>query len=197
MRGKAIIAAASLMAVVSAATALPVAAQPASRKEQLKIIVPFAAGGAVDHIARVIANNLPEGITPIVENRSGAGGDIGASIVANSSPDGNTVLLHTSSLVINAAARGKAIEVERQFAPLARVGEVKFVLVIRGTLPPATFDEFVSYARQGHKLSFGSTGPGTTLQIAGEMFNDAFNLKTVHVPYRGLSPAFTDLLSGI
>ena len=165
-------------------------------KEQLKIIVPFAAGGAVDHIARILANNLPDNITPVVENRSGAGGDIGASMVANTQPDGATVLLHTSSLVINAVARGKAREVEKQFEPLARVGEVKFVLVVRSSLPPKSLDEFVSYARAGHQLSFGSTGPSTTLHIAGEMLNDAFALKTVHVPYRGLSPAFTDLMSG-
>ncbi len=165
-------------------------------KDQLKIIVPFAAGGAVDHIARILANNLPDNITPVVENRSGAGGDIGASMVANTQPDGATVLLHTSSLVINAVARGKAREVEKQFEPLARVGEVKFVLVIRSILPPKTFDEFVTYVRAGHQLSFGSTGPGTTLHIAGEMLNDALGLKTVHVPYRGLSPAFTDLMSG-
>jgi tripartite-type tricarboxylate transporter receptor subunit TctC len=165
-------------------------------KDQLKIIVPFAAGGAVDHIARILANNLPDNIIPVVENRSGAGGDIGASMVANTQPDGATVLLHTSSLVINAVARGKAREVEKQFEPLARVGEVKFVLVVRSSLPPKSLDEFVAYARAGHQLSFGSTGPSTTLHIAGEMLNDAFALKTVHVPYRGLSPAFTDLISG-
>jgi tripartite-type tricarboxylate transporter receptor subunit TctC len=179
---------------VGVCSATPMFAQ--SGKDQLKIIVPFAAGGAVDHIARILANNLPDNITPVVENRSGAGGDIGASIVANTQPDGATVLLHTSSLVINAAARGKAREVERQFEPLARVGEVKFVLVVRSSLPLKSFEEFVAYARAGHELSFGSTGPGTTLHIAAEMLNDAFALKTVHIPYRGLSPAFTDLLSG-
>src|SRR4051812_515672 len=92
-----------LIAVATVTMAAPALAQSNVRKEQLKIIVPFAAGGAVDHIARVIANNLPENVTPVVENRSGAGGDIGAGIVANAQPDGNTVLLHTSSLVINAA----------------------------------------------------------------------------------------------
>lgn len=174
---------------------VPAFGQSNPRKEQLKIIVPFAAGGAVDHIARILANNLPEHLTPIVENRSGAGGDIGAGIVANAQPDGSTILLHTSSLVINAAARGKAQEVEKQLEPLLRVGDVKFVLVTRSNLPPKTFAEFVAYARAGNQLSFGSTGPGTTLHIASEMLNEAFDLKTVHVPYRGLSPAFTDLLS--
>jgi tripartite-type tricarboxylate transporter receptor subunit TctC len=182
-----------LMVISSPMTA---SAQSNVGKDQLKIIVPFAPGGAVDHIARILANNLPDNITPVVENRSGAGGDIGASIVANAQPDGNTVLLHTSSLVINAVARGKAREVEKQFEPLARVGEVKFVLVVRSNLPCKSFEEFASYVRAGHQLSFGSTGPGTTLHIAGEMLNDAFGLKTVHVPYRGLSPAFTDLIAG-
>lgn len=183
----------ALLGVMSSPT--PILAQSLS-KDQLKIIVPFAAGGAVDHIARILANNLPDNIIPVVENRSGAGGDIGASMVANTQPDGGMVLLHTSSLVINAVARGKAREVEKQFEPLARVGEVKFVLVVRSTLPPKTFEEFVSYLRAGYQVSFGSTGPGTTLHIAGEMLNDALALKTVHVPYRGLSPAFTDLISG-
>jgi tripartite-type tricarboxylate transporter receptor subunit TctC len=169
--------------------------QISSSDERVKIIVPFAAGGAVDQIARLIANNMGEGAA-LVDNRSGAGGDLGVTAVAKSAPDGNTVLLHTSSHVINPALRGRTAEIAQAFEPVARIGAVKFALVVREALPARTLAEFIALGKSGTPLSYGSTGHGTTLHIAGEMLNEATGIKAVHVPYRGLNPAFTDMISG-
>lgn len=163
--------------------------------EKVRIISPFAAGGAVDQVARIVANNMPDG-GAIVDNRTGAGGDIGVSAAAKATPDGRTLLLHTSSHVINPTIRGKAKEIADAFAPLARIGSVKFVLVVRSDLPANSLAELIALAKSGKNLSYGSTGHATTLHIAGEMLNDAAGIKAVHVPYRGLNPAFTDILGG-
>jgi tripartite-type tricarboxylate transporter receptor subunit TctC len=173
----------------------PAQAQLLSSDERMRIIVPFTAGGAVDGIARVIANNLPD-TAAIVDNRGGAGGDIGVAAVAKAPPDGKTILLHTSSHIINPTLRGNAREAAQAFEPIARIGAVKFVLVVRRDLPARSLAEMIAFGKSGGKLSYGSTGPGTALHIAGEMLNGAAGLAAVHVPYRGLNPAFTDLIAG-
>jgi tripartite-type tricarboxylate transporter receptor subunit TctC len=163
--------------------------------QKIRIIAPFSAGGAVDQVTRIIANNMPDG-GAIVENRTGAGGEIGVNAAAKATPDGRTLLLHTSSHVINPTIRGKAKEVAEAFAPLAKVGSVKFVLVVRSDLPAKSLKELIALAKSGKNLTYGSTGHATTLHIAGEMLNDAAGIKAVHFPYRGLNPAFTDILAG-
>jgi tripartite-type tricarboxylate transporter receptor subunit TctC len=170
-------------------------AQLLGSDQKIKIIAPFAAGGAVDQVARIVANNMPDG-GAIVDNRTGAGGDIGVTAAAKATPDGHTLLLHTSSYVINSTIRGKSKEIADAFEPLARIGAVKFVLVVRADLPAKSLAELIALAKSGKSLSYGSTGHGTTLHIAGEMLNDAAGIKAVHIPYRGLAPAFTDILSG-
>ena len=177
------------------AFATPAVAQTQAPDDRVRIVVPFAAGGAVDQIARIIANNVSD-TTVIVENRGGAGGDIGVGLVAKAPPGGKTVLLHTSSHVINPTLRGKSLEAAQAFEPLARIGAVKFVLVVRRDLPAQSLAEFIKLGQSGANLSYGSTGPGTTLHIAGEMLNHAAGIRAVHVPYRGLNPAFIDLVAG-
>ncbi len=166
-----------------------------SADDRMRMVVAFAAGGAVDQLARIIANNVRD-TTIVIENRGGAGGDLAVNIVAKSPPDGKTVLLHTSSLVINPTLRGKADEAAQAFEPIARIGAVKFVVVVRKDLPARTLKELIALGRSGAKLSYGSTGPGTVLHIAGEMLNQTGGFQAVHVPYRGLNPAFIDLVAG-
>ncbi len=166
-----------------------------SADDRMRMVVAFAAGGAVDQLARIIANNVRD-TTIVIENRGGAGGDLAVNIVAKSPPDGKTVLLHTSSLVINPTLRGKADEAAQAFEPIARIGAVKFVVVVRKDLPARTLKELIALGRSGAKLSYGSTGPGTALHIAGEMLNQTGGFQAVHVPYRGLNPAFIDLVAG-
>jgi tripartite-type tricarboxylate transporter receptor subunit TctC len=183
------------IALVGAALAAPASAQMFASDDKMRIIVPFTAGGAVDQIARVIANNIPDAAA-IVDNRGGAGGDIGVTAAAKAPPDGKTVLLHTSSHVINPTLRGSAREAAQAFEPIARIGAVKFVLVVRRDLPARSLSEMIAFGKSGGKLSYGSTGPGTALNIAGEMLNNAAGIAAVHIPYRGLNPAFTDLIAG-
>jgi tripartite-type tricarboxylate transporter receptor subunit TctC len=170
-------------------------AQLIGSEQKIRIIAPFAAGGAVDQIARVVASNMPDG-GAIVDNRTGAGGDIGVNAAAKATPDGRTLLLHTSSHVINPTIRGKSKDAADAFEPLARIGSVKFVLVVRADLPAKSLAELIAMGKAGTNLSYGSTGHGTTLHIAGEMLNNAAGIKAVHIPYRGLNPAFSDLLGG-
>jgi tripartite-type tricarboxylate transporter receptor subunit TctC len=184
-----------LFAVSAIFASADASAQLLGSDQKIKIISPFAAGGAVDQVARIVANNMPDG-GAIVDNRTGAGGDIGVTAAAKATPDGRTLLLHTSSHVINPTIRGKAKEIADAFAPLARIGSVKFVLVVRSDLPAKSLAELIALAKSGKDLSYGSTGHATTLHIAGEMLNDAAGIKAVHVPYRGLNPAFTDILGG-
>jgi tripartite-type tricarboxylate transporter receptor subunit TctC len=168
------------------------------RPDPLKILVPFAAGGVVDQVTRTVGNALAEqlGSTVIIDNRGGAGGEFAVSAATQAAPDGKTVLFHTSSHVINPTLKGKAKEIASAFEPLARIGAVKFVLVVKKDLPAKSLTDLVALAKSGTNLTFGSTGPGTTLHIAGEMVNDELGLKAVHVPYRGLGPAFNDLVAG-
>ena len=170
-------------------------AQLLGSDQKIRIIAPFAAGGAVDQVTRIIANNMPDG-GAIVENRTGAGGDIGVTAAAKATPDGRTLLLHTSSHVINPTIRGKAKEISDAFAPLAKLGSVKFILVVRNDLPANSLAELIALGKSGKNLTYGSTGHATTLHIAGEMLNEAAGINAVHVPYRGLNPAFTDILGG-
>ena len=185
----------SLLAVSVILASANASAQLLGSDQKIRIIAPFAAGGAVDQIARVVAVNMPDG-GAIVDNRTGAGGDIGVAAAAKATPDGRTLLLHTSSHVINPTIRGKSKEAAEAFEPLARIGAVKFVLVVRNDLPAKSLSELIALGKSGKDLSYGSTGHGTTLHIAGEMLNQASGLKAVHVPYRGLNPAFTDILGG-
>jgi len=168
------------------------------RPDPLRVLVPFAAGGVVDQVARMVGNALAErlGSTVIIDNRGGAGGELAVTAAAQAAPDGKTILFHTSSHVINPTLRGKAKETAVAFEPLARIGAVKFVLVVKKDLPAKSLADLVALAKSGTNLTFGSTGPGTALHIAGEMMNDEMDLKAVHVPYRGLSPAFNDLVAG-
>lgn len=177
------------------ALSAPAGAQVLSSEEKMRIIVPFTAGGAVDQIARIIANNVPD-TAAIVENRGGAGGDIGVAAAAKAPPDGKTILLHTSSHVINPTLRGNPRETAQAFEPIARIGAVKFVLVVRRDLPARSLPDLIAFGKSGGKLSYGSTGNGTALNIAGEMLNLATGIAAVHVPYRGLNPAFNDLVAG-
>jgi tripartite-type tricarboxylate transporter receptor subunit TctC len=192
---KLLIAATFGLALVAGA---PQASAEPSRPEVLRILVPFAAGGVVDQVARIVGNALGErlGATVVIDNRGGAGGELAVAAAAQAAPDGKTILFHTSSHVINPTLRGKAKEIAATFEPLARIGAVKFVLVVKKNLPAKTLSDIGKLAKGGTNLTYGSTGPGTTLHIAGEMMNDEMGLKAVHVPYRGLSPAFNDLVAG-
>lgn len=167
--------------------------------ETVKIVVPFAAGGPVDQLARLLGHELGPllGADVIVEDKGGAGGAIGSETVARATPDGTTVLLASmGSHVISPTLRPlSGYDPVKSFEPVMMVGSVPSLLVI-GTKPGvSTLKELIAKAKT-QSMTYGSAGSGTTMNIAGEMLNAAAGLKIAHVPYRGAAPALTDLMGG-
>jgi tripartite-type tricarboxylate transporter receptor subunit TctC len=175
---------------------LALSATPA-RAETVKFVVPFAAGGPVDQWARIITSELGAklGADVIVDDRGGAGGAIAAEYVAHSTPDGTTVLFCSfGSCVLSPILKPpSAYDPVKDFAPVMRVGAVPSLLVVNNELGVTTMQELIAKAKT-QKLTYGSAGPGTTMNIAVEMLNSAAGVKITHVPYRGAAPAIIDLL---
>ena len=165
--------------------------------ETVKFVVPFAAGGPVDQWARIVTAELGAklGVDVIVDDRGGAGGAIAAEYVAHSAPDGDTVLFGSfGSCVLGPILKPpSAYDPVKDFAPVMRVGAVPSLLVVNNELGVTTMQELIAKAK-AQKLTYGSAGTGTTMNIAVEMLNSAAGVKITHVPYRGAAPAITDLL---
>jgi tripartite-type tricarboxylate transporter receptor subunit TctC len=167
----------------------------------IKIVIGFPAGGPLDQHARLLSTKLTEilGQQIIVDYKAGAGGAIGAETVAKSAPDGYTILLaNTGTMVINGALYTKlSYNTLRDFAPLARTAQQPLALLIHPSVPAATINEFVNYAKKNPgKLNYGSAGNGGISHLVPEMFKQATGVFMVHIPYRGSAPAFTDLMAG-
>ncbi len=167
--------------------------------DTVKIVVPFAAGGPVDQLARLLASELGAKLNAnvIVDDRGGAGGAIASEYVAHAAPDGNTVLLASlGSQVLSPILKPPtAYDPVKSFEPVMLVGVVPSLLVVNKDLGVASLPQLINKAKV-QKLTYGSAGPGTTMNIAVEMLNAAAGVKITHVPYRGAAPAISDLLGG-
>jgi len=167
----------------------------------MTMIVPFAAGGPQDVLGRLVAQRMSEvlGQQIIVENIGGAGGVNGSKRVADATPNGYTMGIgsvgthaHNQSLY-----KRPAYDSRTDFTPVALIAETPVVLVTRKDLPPNTFKEFVTYARQNqNKMQFGSPGAGASSHIACVLLNHTIGIDPTHVPYRGSAPAMQDLIGG-
>jgi tripartite-type tricarboxylate transporter receptor subunit TctC len=168
--------------------------------DTVKIVVPFAAGGPVDQLARVLAHELTPliGADVIVEDKGGAGGAIGSETVARASPDGNTILLASlGSQVISPVLRPPGgYDPVKSFEPVMLVGSVPTLLVIGPKSGATDLKGLIAKAKGGQAMAYGSAGPGTTMNIAGELLNSVAGIKVAHVPYRGAAPALSDLMGG-
>ena len=167
----------------------------------IRFIVPIAAGGGADLVARVIAERLSRnlGQQVVVENRAGGGTVIGAELVARSPADGYTWLLGTAtSHAINASLVKKLpYDPVKDFAPIALVAVLPQIIVIHRALPAANLTDFIALAKKRPgEILFGSPGNGSNNQLGAEMLNIVAGIKTLHVPYKGAGPAITDLLAG-
>jgi tripartite-type tricarboxylate transporter receptor subunit TctC len=198
MRIVGLIAAALGAALVSLSQ--PAAAQPYPSKP-IRIIVPFPAGGIADLYARIIGAKVQEAWAQpvVVENRTGAGGNIGAEAVAKSAPDGYT--LSMSALgphAVNVSLFSKLpYDPVKDFAAIALVLEAEGLLVLHPSVPANNVAELIAYARANPgKLTFASAGMGTASHLAGELFKTMAKVDMTHVPYKGNVPAITDLLAG-
>jgi tripartite-type tricarboxylate transporter receptor subunit TctC len=187
-----------------AALGLPALAQSQAQgypNKTIKIVVPFAVGGIADTFARVIAQKLSDswGQPAIVENKTGAGGNIGADLVAKSPPDGYTLVMgNIGSHAVNPfLVRNMPYDPLKDFVPIAHVLDAEGLLVVHPSLPVTTIPELIAHGKANPgKLSYASGGMGTTSHLAGELFKSMAGIDMVHVPYKGNSPAITDVLGG-
>ncbi len=192
----------ALSALAGAAALVgPAAAQDKFPSKPVTIVVPQAAGGANDTIARVIAAKLTEqlGQTFVVDNRTGAGGNVGTAQVAKARPDGYTLMLTAdSSMVINPALyKNTGFDPVKDFEPIGPVATAGYVLVANPGFPARNVAELVSQAKlQPGKINIGSAGNGTLNHLIGEMLGKATGIDLVHVPYKGAAAAVTDLVAG-
>lgn len=192
---------AAAMALATLACAGPVLGADPFPSKPIRMVVPFAAGGAIDLMARPTAKKMSEllGVTVVVDNRAGAGGSIAAEYTAKAPNDGYTILFgSTSPLAINPAYFEKVgYDTLRDFTPISLAVTQPLVIVSHPSLPVRNISELIAMAkRMPGKLSFGSAGPGTSNHLTGELLKDAAGIDMVHVPYKGGAPALTALLSG-
>ncbi|HWK86235.1 MAG TPA: tripartite tricarboxylate transporter substrate binding protein [Xanthobacteraceae bacterium] len=167
----------------------------------ITLVAPFPPGGTTDVLARSIAQEMSKSIGQqvIVENRAGASGMIGAGYVAKAAPDGYTILLSTPGpITTNKHLYTKMIyNPDTDLTPITQIGTVPQLLVVHPSVPAKSVKELIALAKsQPGKLNYGSVGNGSTLHLAGEMFNVAAGTEILHVPYKGSAPALTDLLGG-
>ena len=166
----------------------------------IRVIVPFPAGGQLDSVIRLVCERLSPvlGQPIVVENRTGADGNIGSQLVARSAPDGYTWLAQSAPYTIQAALRPQALGYSiRDLQPVASVGTSTFVLVVPVTLPVKSLEEFVAYAKaRPDQLSYAGSAVGTTVHLSTEMFQHAAGTKMLMIPYAGIPPALADLVTG-
>jgi len=167
----------------------------------LRFVVPFAAGGGSDLVARSVAPGLTESLGQgvVVDNRPGAAGMIGADIVAKAPPDGHTLLLGSNGpLAINPSLYEKLpYDATRDFAPVALVTIMPFLLVVHPSLPVKSVKDLVALAKaRAGQLNYGSPGTGSTTHLANELLKSLTGIEVTHVPYKGVAPAAIDLIGG-
>jgi len=169
----------------------------------VRVIVPFPAGGTTDILARLYAQRMSEtmGVPVLVENRGGGGGSIGADVVAKASPDGQVLLFHNLTFSTTTAAleyAGRAPHsLERDFAPISLGANVPMMLLVNAQVPARNLTELVAWARaQNPPAFYGSTGPGSTVNLIGEVLKRDGGFQMEHVPFRGAAPLVQEMLAG-
>jgi tripartite-type tricarboxylate transporter receptor subunit TctC len=163
------------------------------------MIVPWAPAGAVDTVARIVAPKLSErlGKSVVVENRAGGGSTLGTAISAKAAPDGYTLGMPGSGSMAVGPAMYKSLPYDptKDFAPMALIGRVPFVLVVNAAVPVKTIPELINHAKT-NKMFYGSGGPGSPHHIYAEMFKGMTGIEMTHVPYKGSADAIKDVVAG-
>ena len=185
--------------LLALAVAAPTAAAQDYPVKPMRMLVPYPAGGPLDAIARILVANMTLGQNVIVENRSGAGGSLGAEVAAKAAPDGYMMLMGNSGpITINPVLRTDlAYHPKRDLAPVTWLTSGQMVLVVHPSLPVHSVKELVALARANPgKLDYGSAGIGNTTHLGMELLQSMAKVKLNHIPYKGVAPAFIDLMSG-
>ncbi len=189
-----------VIAIALAASSFQVQAQPYPN-QPIRLIVPFAAGGPSDVLARAFSQKLGEdlGQPVIIDNKPGAGTNLAAEFVARSKPDGYTIfLMMVGTQAINETLYKKlSYNTVKDFAPITLVASSSLMLVANPSVPVKNTSELIAYAKANPgRVNFGSSGTGTPLHLGGELFNVQAGTDITHVPYKGAAPALTDVLGG-
>ena len=190
-----------IFAAIACLGATHVRAQNSYPAKPITMVVPFGAGGALDLVARMLADGLRNelGQPVIVDNRPGASGLIAMRYAANAAPDGYTIILSSESnhILLPLLDKSFPLDVAKDFVPVSLSGQFQHTLIVKKDSPVGTVQELVSYLRaHPGKMSFGSSGVGTQAHIAGEYLSLLTESKMVHVPYRSSPAALNDLLAG-
>lgn len=182
--------------------AVPLAAQAqAYPSKPVRVVIPYPAGSTPDIVGRTVSERLQKALGQpfVVENRTGAGGNIGTEIVAKAAPDGHTLLVAINGPVaVNKHLyRSLPFDPDRDLLPISLLASAPQMLVTTPTVPAETFKAFVDYAKRNPgKLSFGSVGAGSASHLTMELLKNDARVFIVHIPYRGFPPAVTDMLAG-
>lgn len=182
--------------VCQASTAGAAASYP---NRPIRLVVPLAAGGSMDTIARGVGLKLTErlGHAVVIDNRGGGGSSIGAHIVAQSAPDGYTLVMLSSNSVIHPIMYKAPFEVSRDFSPVSQVTSQQYILVSHPGVPAQNINELVAYAKANPgKLNYASSGSGSLVHLAGEIFKLMSGTDLTHIPYKGMGDAYSDLFAG-
>jgi tripartite-type tricarboxylate transporter receptor subunit TctC len=190
---------ATAMVALMAVPTLATAQVPDWPNKPVKIVVPFAPGGGSDFIARYIAKRLGDELKQpfIIENRPGAGGNIGTEIGIKSPPDGYTLTLIASSYTVNPSVYKLNFDPVADITPIVQISQGPLLIVVPPSLPVKTLQELVALAKaKPDAVNFASSGSGSIVHAASELFNLRAGIKMTHVPYKGSGPALTDTLAG-
>jgi tripartite-type tricarboxylate transporter receptor subunit TctC len=187
-------------AIAAPAVLLPRRARAAYPERPIRLIVPFAAGGAVDSVARVLGKALSANLggSIVIDNRGGAGGVIGMEAVAHAPADGYTLLLsHSGFAAMPGLYRDLPFDPARDFAGVVTAASGAYVLAVNSAEPFTSVADLIVYAKANPgRLTYGSAGAGSIIHLAGEFFKRTAAVELVHVPYKGAAPAITDLVGG-
>jgi tripartite-type tricarboxylate transporter receptor subunit TctC len=166
----------------------------------VRLIVPFPAGGGTDIIARILANRLSEiwGQQMVIENKGGAGSNIGAEAVARADPDGYTLLIGSLPVAVNRFLYSSlSYDSVTDFAPVSHICTYPNLMIVPNSSPAKSVMEFVAHAKANRgKITFASSGTGTSTHLSGELFKRMTGIEMTHVPYRGVAPALNDVIPG-
>lgn len=190
----------SLVALVCIAVAGGAHAQAGYPNKPVKLVVPFAAGGSTTLLARMLTERLGQSMGQpfVIDNRAGAGGNVGMEYVARSEPDGYTLLLAPIGMATNPALYPKmSFDPQKDFAPISLYAGVPNLLVVHPSVPARNIGELITYAKaHPGKLTYASSGVGTSSHLTAEMLKSAAGIFILHIPYRGGAPAMQDLMGG-
>jgi tripartite-type tricarboxylate transporter receptor subunit TctC len=190
----------ALSAALLLAAGAPALAQDAWPNKPVRLVVPFAPGGSTDVLARLVGQKLGAlwGQTVVMENRAGAGGNIGAELVAKSAADGYTLLFASGSITINPSLYKKMpFDTKKDLQPITNVAQGPMLVVVQDASPHKTLKDLIAAAKaKPGSINFASAGVGSQVHLASENFADAAGIDIQHVPYKGESLGFNDLIAG-